>query len=331
MRLGGLVPLSRKRILVASILIMIIVAGVVAGYALYSQYRVSGERTYSVSTEEGLVEVAFENPFPVLPKEIANLKIVNRSMTADETQTAAKEIFNLEGTIERWQNAYMVQNEMPDTLYIYDLGGFHWQSYYPGPVVDPSSDEIKPAAEAFVENLKTHGLTPAHPSVEIDECVVSNVSTMGGTVQTVFDLKFVGLRVGQISVNVAYEGKIAAAYGRYREIMPEQNITLMSVEEELKSLPQKLIQALNQDLQRHNMNTSAYPRMKRIAVESVTLEYFSWDLSEPQDYLLPVFVFTFKIDWETPHLPYPSDHIYYCALSATNATYIYGSSLTGIS
>lgn len=174
--------MDKKRIWVASVLVAVIVAGVVAGYVLYSRSLMGEERAYSVLTKEGLVEVLLEKPLPVLPEEIVNLRIVNRSLTADEARTVGKEVFDLEGTVERWQTAYMVESEKADILHLYDLGGFDWRSYYPGPWVEPSMDEVKPAGEAFLADLRARGLIPTDPLIKIDEGVVSDASTMGGTV-----------------------------------------------------------------------------------------------------------------------------------------------------
>lgn len=323
---------SNKNRKVIGIFILAVIVCSVAGYMIYKQTLTSEEKTITVVTDEGPITVVLKCPLPSLPRQIPHLKIVNRSITAEQARTIAEEVFNLTGTVRRWNHAYEVTKAGTDTFILYDLGGFVWRAYYYGPHVAPLEENAERVAERFVEKLKDKELTPRHPLIEIEEGRVTE-SSVGDTVEIVFNLKFKGIVMGEIKVNVGEGGVIAGVLGDWREVTPEGNISLMTVEEERKLLPEKLIQELNRELSRYSVSRSSYPYIKKVTVEDITLEYFSGGLTEFQDHLLPIYLFDFKLEWEGKNvdLVYGPEVTYCSALSATDGEYIYGLSLTGIS
>lgn len=322
--------MSNKNRKVIGIFILVVIVCGVAGYMIYKQ-TLTSEETITVVTEEGPITVVLKCPLPSLPRQIPHLKIMNRSITAEQARTIAEEVFNLTGTVRRWTHAYEVTNAGAGTFILYDLGGFEWTAYYQGPHVAPPEENAKTVAERFLEKLRDKELTPRHPQIEIEEGRVTE-SSIGDAVEIVFNLKFEGIVMGKIKVNVGEGGVIAGVLGDWREIMPEGNISLMMVEEELKLLPEKLVQELNRELSQYNISRSIYPYIKKVTVEDITLKYFSWWLTEFQDHLLPIYLFDFKLYWEGGNLDlvYGPEVTYNSALSAVDGEYIYGLSLTGI-
>ncbi|MHA1582302.1 MAG: hypothetical protein ACTSYM_07420 [Candidatus Baldrarchaeia archaeon] len=288
-------------------------------------------------TEES-IEVVVNCSLKGFPVEVLNLKIINRNLTAEQAENVAKEVFNFTGIVKRCSSLHCYEiSNITDTdckiLYLFDLGGFQysWRGYWevfenPNP---PSVEKALKIAYGFLGKIKKNKLVPNCPLIQIGKGKIDNETTVGSTVQISFDLLANDIVMGDIIINVGEEGVIVAALGRWREVVPKGNITILSINAALNLLPKRILEELDRELKEYNIKD--YPQPKKIIVHNVTLRYFSKWLSEPQDYLLPIYIFTFEIKWEETGREYFHYPMYYMALSALDGSYIYGLSLTGIS
>lgn len=278
--------------------------------------------------ENQLPYLALNCSLPNTPEKIPNLKIENRGLTSGQVSAIAKNVFNLIGPVSEKYSGFTIE-EGTNSLTIYQQGGFIYRNgrFPQGEYSAPSEEEAMSAAKGFLEKLKINALVPSHPSIEIGEPEVSELTTIGSTTQVGFGLKFENLPVGKISINVGEGGEIWGALGDWREIKPEGYINIMSIDKALELLPEGLIHELERELEKYDI--TSFPSIRKITVQDVSIEYYSKWLSEPQDYLWPIYLFRFEIEWSGKH-PCPYGR-YYAALSAINGEYIYGLSLTGIS
>ena len=271
--------------------------------------------------EEGIL--VLNCTIPSVPGEIPNLKVENRNITAEQASAVAEEVFNLVGSVRRIEDAYLVENEAR-LFVIFDQGGF---LYDHGPYGgnSPSGETAKQVAGELLGKLRDNGLTPSHPSVEIENADPS----IDSAVRVTFPIKFENISIGEIAIDVGEGGEVVQARGDWKEVIPEENISIMTPKEELDILPEKLTQHLEEELERYGV--PGYPSITKIIVQNIAPPTYFVTLTAPQDYLLPIYLFEFKIEWSSKHPVYDdSNLIYSVALSAIDGGYVYGTSLTGI-
>jgi hypothetical protein len=241
-------------------------------------------------------EIILACPLPDVPNEMPRLKVVDREITPELVKSIAEDVFGFTGEVEEepYPEGALRIWAPPHHLLMYPTGGIGYGGPEPPTsIITLTNDEAKAIAENFLENMRTYGLMPQNPDINvIFDDVKPGATTSTGEIRYLrvsYSFKFKDFPMyedfpgrARAIVNI-WEGGIVTGFALvYKEV--EENGTVQRV------TPMEALRAFAPE-------SPFGLEWRKAIVKQIDIAYY-YSTYEKQDYLNPIYLFTITLTKE---------------------------------